>query len=389
MLQTSTHFDIIIAGGGPAGSTAAYILSRAGLNVCIIDKSTFPRKKLCGGLITYKTLRVLERVFGITVDMLNQHDMVEYESDHYQVFGKKRLISERRFEVPFRFIDREKYDRFLLQKAVQAGSSLIEGDGVMEVNISKSRVTTQGGKDITADIIIGADGINSRVRRSFPVDLFGREDWTDHVASAHEVIISRERIKKQVDHPILYFGYVHHGYAWIFPNRDTVKAGICGLKQKTGKSILSIFREFLHALDLGNAGDKRINSYVLPYGCYLPYPAFRNMAMVGDAAGFADPLIGEGIYYAQRSAELAARAVLTMMDEDKKCDEMEHYYVPLFKQHLLTEFEYAGKIRHAIFRYFSLSDFYVLGKIMNLYGNKPIEAIHGIRSYKWLHKMEN
>jgi geranylgeranyl reductase family protein len=387
MLQKSTHFDIIIAGGGPAGSTAAYLLSKAGLNVLIIDKSKFPRKKLCGGLITYRTVKLLERVFGVTVDTLNQHDIIEYESDHYEVYGKKRLITERSFEIPFRFIDRKKYDNFLLQKAQQAGASLVEGDGVKSIDISKSSIKTRGGWDFTADVIIGADGINSRIRRSFPVDLFGREDWTENVASAHEISINRDRVKKQIDHPVLYFGQVHHGYAWVFPNRDTVTAGICGLKQKTGKSILSIFREFLNEMDLSNAGDERINSYVLPYGCYLPYPAFRNMVFVGDAAGFADPLIGEGIYYAQKSAELAAQAVLTLREENKTFDETEHYYVPLIKQYLLTEFEYAGRIRKAIFRYFSAFDFYILGKLMKFYDNKTIEAIHGIRSYKWLKKM--
>ncbi len=386
MLHTSTHFDIIIAGAGPAGSTAAFLLGKAGLNVLIIDKNKFPRKKLCGGLITDRTVKLLERVFGATVDTLNQHGIIEYESDHYEVYGKKRLITERSFEIPFRFIDREKYDNFLLQKALQAGASLIEGDGVKSIDISKSSVHTRGGWDVTADVIIGADGINSRVRRSFPVDLFGREDWTENVASAHEVIMSRDRLNRQIDHPALYFGHVNHGYAWIFPNRDTVTAGICGLKQHTGKSVLSIFREFLNGMDLSNAGDERINSYVLPYGCYLPNPAFRNLVIVGDAAGFADPLIGEGIYYAQRSAELAAQAVLTLREENKKFDETEHYYVPLIKQYLLTEFEYAGKIRKAIFRYFSAFDFFILGELMNFYGNKTIEAIHGIRSYKWMKK---
>ena len=387
MLHTSTHFDIIIAGAGPAGSTAAYLLGKAGLNVLIIDKNKFPRKKLCGGLITHRTVKLLERVFDVTIETLTQHGIIEYEADHYQVYGRKRLITERSFEIPFRFIDREKYDNFLLQKAQQAGASLVEGDAVTSIDLSGSSIKTRRGWNFTADVIIGADGINSKVRRSFPVDLFGREDWTENVASAHEVIINRDRMNKQFDHPVLYFGLLHHGYAWIFPNRDTVTAGICGLKQKTGKNILSIFREFLNDMNLSNAGDERINSYVLPYGCYLPYPAFRNLLIVGDAAGFADPLIGEGIYYAHRSAELAARAVLMLMEENKLFDQMEHYYVPLIRQHLLTEFEYAGKIRKAIFRYFSAFDFYLLGKIMDYYENKTIEAIHGIRSYKWLKKM--
>jgi geranylgeranyl reductase family protein len=388
MADKSTHFDIIIAGGGPAGSTAAYLLSKAGLNVLIIDKSKFPRKKLCGGLITYKTVRLLERVFGVTVDTLNKHGIIEYESDHYEIYGKKRLITERSYEIPFRFIDREKYDNFLLQKALQTGASLVEGDGVREIDLSKSSIKTQRGWYFTADVIIGADGVNSRVRRSFPVDLFGREDWTENVASAHEVIISRDRVKKQIDHPMLYFGPVNHGYAWIFPNRDTVTAGICGLKGKTGKNILSAFRKFLDEMDLSHDGDERIHSYVLPYGCYLPSPVFRNMLLIGDAAGFADPLWGEGIYYSQKSAELAAQAIINIKDDNKSFNDMKEYYLPMLKNDILIEMEYAEKIRKAIFRYYKIFDFFLLSKIMNINADKPIEMIHGIRSYKWMNKLQ-
>lgn len=387
MPDKSTHFDIIIAGGGPAGSTAAYLLSKAGLNVLVIDKSKFPRKKLCGGLITYKTVRLLERVFGETADNLRQLGIINYESDRYKIYGRKRLITERNFEIPFRFIDREKYDNHLLQKAQQAGASLVEGDGVKVIDILKNSIKTLRGWNFTADVIIGADGINSRVRRSFPVDLFGREDWTEKVASAHEVFISRDRIKKQIDYPIFYFGLINNGYAWIFPNRDTVIVGMCGLRDKAGKNILSVFKEFLNDLDLTDTGDERIYSYVLPYGCYLPSPVFRNMALVGDAAGFADPLLGEGIYYSHRSAELAAQAIINIKNDNKRFDDMEEYYLPLLKKHILIEMEYAEKIRKAIFKYYKIFDFFLLSKIMNVFGDKQIEMIHGIRSFRWMEKM--
>ena len=77
-MPASTVYDVIIAGGGPAGSTAGYILSKAGLNVLIIDKSNFPRKKLCGGLITYKTIRLLERVFGETASSLDEKGIIDF-----------------------------------------------------------------------------------------------------------------------------------------------------------------------------------------------------------------------------------------------------------------------------------------------------------------------
>ena len=65
-MREKNNYDIIIIGGGPAGSTAAYLLSNFGYKALIIDKSRFPRKKLCGGLITRKTLKLNERIFKET-----------------------------------------------------------------------------------------------------------------------------------------------------------------------------------------------------------------------------------------------------------------------------------------------------------------------------------
>ena len=81
-------YDVIIVGGGPAGSTAGYLLCNFGFNVIIIDKSNFPRRKLCGGLISYKTLKLLDRIFGETESSLRTKHILNFQSDHYEVFYK-------------------------------------------------------------------------------------------------------------------------------------------------------------------------------------------------------------------------------------------------------------------------------------------------------------
>ncbi len=385
-------YDIIISGAGPAGSTAGYLLSKAGLKVLIIDKSTFPRKKLCAGLITYKTVKLLERLFGETVDSLKEKGLINYESSCYEIFCRDKLITRRNIAVPFRFIDRESYDFFLLNRARETGSDLVEGDGVGQrsLDILKSSVTTLSGKKYSADIIIGADGVNSRIRRSFLVDLFGREDWSGNLASAHEIFLSRTSVNKPFDRPALFFGYIDWGYAWIFPNRERLKVGICALKKKNNEDILTDFRNFLVHMDLRSASKEKIYSYVLPYGSFLPEPVFRNVMLIGDAAGFADPLFGEGIYYAQRSAELASQAILEVMNGNRGIenshDALAKTYIRLLHKHIFTEFEYAGKIRNVMFRYLNRSGYLPLKILMGLLGNKPVEAVHGIRSYKWMKK---
>jgi geranylgeranyl reductase family protein len=385
-MSATDKYDVIIAGAGPAGSTVGLILSRSGLKVLLIDKSTFPREKVCGGLITHKTVILLERVFGLTAKSLSDKGIINYEAYNYEVRTKNSIIAHGNFSIPFRFIDRYRYDDLLLNMAREAGAEVIEGDRIAYLDVLKSSVTTASGKEFGSRVIIGADGVNSRVRRSFPSDLFGRDDWNKNLAAAHEIVVSRDDLKQQVNHLVLYYDLLEFGYAWIFPNRENVVLGICGLKRKNAKSILSAFREFLSAIDVKLKQDHKIFSYVLPYGNFLPEPVFRNILLVGDAAGLADPLLGEGIFYAQRSSELAAGAILNSIEKDSFHDMLRQSYLSSLRTHIFTELVYAGKIQTAIFKRLRNFRWLPLRILMNIYGDRPIEAVHGLRSYRWLKK---
>jgi len=383
-MPASAIYDVIIAGGGPAGSTAGYILSKAGLKVLIIDKSNFPRKKLCGGLITYKTIKLLERVFGETASSLGEKGIIDFESDSYEIRNKHNIISKRTTRIPLRFVERHNYDNFLLKKAQNKGATIAENERIVSIDIFKGLVATLSGQKFAAKIIIGADGVNSTVRRSFPVDLFGREDWKGNVASAHEIFVNRDNTGSQFTHPVLFFGFIKWGYAWIFPGQNRLKIGMCGLKSKNTKKLLTSFREFLSTIGSTGVDDQIISSYILPYGSFLPSPIFRNLLLVGDAAGFADPLLGEGIFFAQRSAELAAKAVMDFIRKDISFDLLKQTYLDSLQKYIYTEFVYAEKIRYIMFKYLNKFRWYPLKILLSLYGDKPIEAVHGIRSYKWM-----
>ncbi len=383
-------YDVIIAGAGPAGSTAGYILSRSGFSVLIIDRHSFPRNKLCAGLITDKTVRLLQRVFGETGASLKEKEIINYESSRYEVFFKKKPLVRRDISIPFRFTDRSVYDHFLLNKARNAGTELLEDDGVRSLDMLRSTVTTSRGRKFAAGIIIGADGVNSRVRRSFPVDLFGREDWVENLAVGHEIAPGRASLGKQINAPMIFFGFIDCGYAWIFPNRERLKIGMCALNKGSRKEILAAFRTFLSSIDIHGAQEEKVDSYVLPYGNFLPSPVFRNVVLVGDAAGFADPLLGEGIYFAQRSAELASLSIVNacrgIKGPEKVRESVSHRYLQLLQEHIYPELLYAGKIRHAIFSCFNKFRYMPLKIAMTILGDKPAEAVHGIRSYKWMKK---
>jgi geranylgeranyl reductase family protein len=383
-------YDIIIAGGGPAGSTAGYLLSRSGFRVLLIDKSAFPRHKLCGGCITHKTVKLLERVFGVTADDLKKNGVINFESSRYEIFCKDKLLTKRDSPVPFYFIERYIYDNFLLRKAQSAGTEVIEGEKVASINMPGNKVITDSGKQYLTRFFIGADGINSIMRRHFPGEAFNRETWQLGHATALEAFISRSKIQRPVNNPALYFDFINYGYAWMFPNKDKVVVGLGGLTQKNKKQFLPSFNNFLSTLNIGKLTIDNIRGYAFPYGNFLQKPAFRNIILVGDAAGFADPLLGEGIYYAQRSAELASQAICETLKEDKNFNAMEKLiadnYLHLLREHIFPELIYAKKIRKFIFEYLNKYHYLPLKIMMELLGARPLEAVHGLRSYKWLRK---
>ena len=93
MSQQSVDYDVTIVGGGPGGSTAGYLLNRLGLNVQIIDKDVFPRQKLCGGILTLKTFKLLKRVFGETVESLLDKHIINFSTNFKEPNGKEEFIN--------------------------------------------------------------------------------------------------------------------------------------------------------------------------------------------------------------------------------------------------------------------------------------------------------
>jgi geranylgeranyl reductase family protein len=374
-------FDALIIGAGPAGATAAYILAADGYKVGIIEKKPFPRDKLCGGLLSQKTIRLLKDIFNLRLSDLKARGVIQYQSSSYSVGDRSGKCLYGKLDFPFHFVNRKMYDAFWVDQAVSAGAEAIFREKAQAVDTASGKVVTRLGRQFEGRFIIAADGVFSRVRTLlFQRGLIKCRGMHD-IAPALEIFLPRDERSEFPHYPKIYYGYIPWGYAWSFPGTKAQILGICGLKQKGRHSITKCFRDFLSAQQIPESDFSNAKGYALPYGNYLHKAGYNNILLVGDAGGFADPLLGEGIYYAHKSAQLAAAAVRQSFDRPGK---VLADYSALLCRSVLTELKYAKMIRQVLFSLPGQWQFNVLSFMLKQIPNKWVEAVQGQRSFKLL-----
>jgi geranylgeranyl reductase family protein len=370
--------DILIVGAGPAGSTAAYLLAGRGLKVVLLDRCAFPRPKLCGGLLTWKTVQCLERIFGFSSQALKAAGLIRLETRRYTVAGRGSHALTRSLVEPFYLVERSTYDEFWLRQAVLAGAEFIPGAPIAAFDPDRCEAQTADGRRWRARVVIGADGVESRVRRALVASGHLRPPRRRGRAIAFECFVPT-RPGAFRDHPAIYFGYVPWGYAWSFPGGSHQAIGIAALKTP-GRRLKKDFLKFLRGLNVPASDRLRLHSHGLPYGNYLKTPGYRNTLLVGDAAGLADPFLGEGIYYAHRSAELAAQAVLEGFDGSGP---VLAAYREKFRRRLLPELRYAWAGRQVLFTLPRALHYPFLSLFLRLAPKIAEQTIQGQRSFRW------
>ncbi len=380
-MNPKNRFDAIVIGAGPAGSTTAYLLSSNGFRVLIVDKNVFPRSKLCGGLLTWKTVDLLERIFDTSVDRLKRENVITYQSSAYEVNCLTGASIKGRLEYPFHFVERHTYDFFWLKKAQAAGAEFRSEEKVIALDIPGKRVKTNSGSVYHGKFIIGADGIFSKIRLALGKMGHVKNRWKSGIALALEVSIPRDTALEFANEPVVYFGHIPWGYAWCFPKEYTWVIGMCGLVTKAGKHLRAAFNHLLESLGISKDEIKPPKACALPYGNYLTPPGYGNILLVGDACGLADPLLGEGIYYAHKSAQLAARAA--MQSYRHPAAALQRYSDSLIPG-VITELKFAKKGRQLIFSLPGSWPGRVLSSLLRTMPQKCEETIQGQRSFKWL-----
>jgi len=278
-------------GAGPAGCLAAYHLARQGARVTLFDP-THPREKPCGGGLTGKALQLLppapER------DPLPARQVWSCRFETADGRGADTALAR-----PVAVASRRELDSWLLRRAVEAGARHV-AERAADVG-EGARLRLRSGEERRFDVVVGADGASSGVRR------------------ARLGPLPRERLMMAAGWyapgtaPMLVrFTPELEGYLWLFPRPDHVAVGVCAPlgRRPTRELLLRLETEVRRSFPALLDPEAERYAHLIPSpgageGSILEAGG-EGWALVGDAAALADPITGEGIYYALRSAELLA-----------------------------------------------------------------------------------
>jgi geranylgeranyl reductase family protein len=293
----ATFFDAFIVGAGPAGSMLAYLLAKRGYQVAIIDKARFPREKVCGGGVSRKAIELIDSDISPVVHRTIRGAYLSFRN-------RSTLVKDVDPPVGVTVV-RSEFDQFLLDRACAAGARFVaetvflgatEGRNAIEVETSRGRYCSR--------LLFGADGVSSAVRSK----LFGRK-LVCYVPAMEALVPVNADILARLDNRAVFdFAGMPGGYGWIFPKRDHLNAGI--YSPRGGKSLRTHLEQFMARYAcLGRPENVRYLGFAIPVRNVSGEFQKGRAWLLGDAAGLAESVFGEGIYFALKSATLAANAV--------------------------------------------------------------------------------
>ncbi|MDQ7054454.1 MAG: geranylgeranyl reductase family protein [candidate division KSB1 bacterium] len=312
-------YDVIIIGGGPAGTTCALYAARHDLKILLLDKKTFPRDKICGDAISGKSLIYLREL-----GLLPRLERAPQARVNGVIFSSPNgtqtyvpFTSPNATRQSYGYVcRREVFDNILFQAAKETVETL-EGFAVDDLLVENGRVYGISGVDargqrkrFTAKVVVGADGYSSIVRRKLGLYEIDPRHW---------VIATRayyRGVKNMTDAIEIHFVKdILPGYFWIFPlDNGLANVGLGMLHGKIKKRHINLrqahiaatqspyFRERFEDAELVGG----IHGWNLPMGSKQRTVHGDGFLLLGDAAGLVDPFSGEGISNAMSSGKIAA-----------------------------------------------------------------------------------
>ena len=305
MGQVARSWDVIVVGAGPGGSTAAYDLAQAGAEVLLLDRAQFPRDKPCGGGVLLSAVKLLP----YSLDPVTEQTITSF-----RVRYKRRWEFEHQYHLPLAIMtQRARLDAYMVEQAAGVGAEFRDASPVR--SIDDTTLTLANGDTHSARVIIAADGANGIVRRTLGLPrLRGAVALEGNAARAASNGIT-DPGDRWTDAVGLELGSVPGGYGWVFPKGDHCNVGVGGypaaaptLKRELGR--------YAACESFDDSTLTNLRAHHLPLRDPDSTLVHGPVAFIGDAAGLVDPLSGEGIGNAIRSAQLAVQSALEFLHGD-------------------------------------------------------------------------
>ena len=291
-------FDAAIIGAGPAGGSAALALARRGFAVVLLDQAAVPRYKACGGGVLHRACKFLPP--GAEAVMERSFDSVALN-----FLGTKMSFVTTRTEPIVWLTMRADLDGLLARAAEKTGAQLIQSCRVNKVEVRADFVEIIADREIfRARFVIAADGVHSATAKA--------AGWSELPALApaleYEISLPDEDFARLSQRPRFDFNAIDAGYAWIFPKRTHLSAGILSTRRKT-TCLQTQLADYLQQLGVTRVLKIEKHGWLIPLAPRREPLARGRVLLAGDAAGLVDPVLAEGISHALQSGQLAAAAL--------------------------------------------------------------------------------
>lgn len=345
----AAQYDLIVVGGGPAGSACAITAARLSAKVLLLEKDRFPRQKVCGEFVSPESLGLLRGLLTIGVlknGLLKNGLLKDALPEHGWFRSAPKIVSSRIFldnksftlpvSPPAQSIPRFDLDPALFQAAQNNGATAHEGAAVSEVRRSGLFHVVAAEKTYTARAVVNATGRWSRLTQ---FDVAGKDKWLG--LKAH---FTESSPPQSVD---LYF----------FPG------GYCGVTPVSAQSINAcamVRSDVAHTLEEVFAKEPRLwqrsrawqplfpTVTTSPLYFREPETEFDGMLLAGDSAGFIDPFAGDGISLALQSGTLAAQSIIPFLRGRCSLEQAHRQYRAAYRKRFTPAFRNAARLRAAL-----------------------------------------
>lgn len=358
------NYEVAIIGTGPSGAFAAYNLAKKGISTVVIDKETLPRYKICGGGLVYRGRKMLDfDIDEILEGQFNQVDIFVKDKDvHFSPERDLPVIS---------MVMRDSFDELLVRKAQEFGAELLQNSEVKSIENGVLKFANSE-LEIEAKIIVIADGALSPVSK-----LAGfKDDRLLIPALEYEIEVPKEDFEKLSKSVRFDIDAAPFGYGWCFPKNNHLSVGVGVLKTKAKVKLKDYCETYMKDLGINTIISESAHGFVIPITPRTDLVK-DNCFVIGDAAGFADPIVAEGISNALLSGKIIAEAIAEGNSEVEKTKEV---YLQKVNERLIPELKIGIKLAKFFYENTSIRNLF-LKKLGPLAAERLTEVFLGNATY--------